>query len=87
MDQYYQWLESNGKDKSDPKLSLGYLPLGQVDLLSSFGTDDPQIIWEIMSPCLNIHTIECDGHANSYDYRVFDENYQTVQMKALGLIK
>jgi len=86
MEEYYAWLTDNSKDITDPKLSLGYLPLGQVDLLSSFGTTDPDQIWDMMSPLLNIHIIEVDGVPYYFDYTVDDEDYENVQMQALGLL-
>lgn len=86
MDEYYAWLTDNGKDITDPKLSLGYLPLGQVDVLSSFGTTDPDQIWDMMSPLLNIYIIEVDGVPYYFDYTVDDEDYENVQMQALGLL-
>ena len=86
MDKYYSWLTENGKDINDPMLSLGYLPLGQVDVLSNFGTTDPKQIWDMMSPLLNIHIIEVDGVPYYFDYTVDDEDYENVQMQALGLL-
>ena len=86
IDEFHQWMIDNGKDITDPRLSLGYLPLGQVDMLSSFGTTDPVQIWDMMSPLLNIYSIEVDGVPYYFDYTVDDEDYENVQMQALGLI-
>lgn len=68
IDRYYEWLEENNKDITDPKLSLGYLPIGQVDLMSSFGSTDPETIWKVLSKYLNISKIEIDGVTAHYDY-------------------
>lgn len=68
IDRYYEWLEENNKDITDPKLSLGYLPIGQVDLMSSFGSTDPDTIWKLLSKYLNISKIEIDGVIAHYDY-------------------
>jgi hypothetical protein len=68
MDQYYQWLTDNGLNTSDPQLSLGYLPLAQVDLISSFGTGEPEAIWHLLSEYSNIIQIECQGATARYDY-------------------
>jgi hypothetical protein len=38
IDGFENWLKQNNFDPSDPQLSLGYLKLGEVDLLNSFGT-------------------------------------------------
>ena len=68
IDRYYEWLEENNKDITDPKLSLGYLPIGQVDLMSSFGSTDPETIWKVLSNYLNISKIEIDGVTAHYNY-------------------
>ena len=68
IDRYYEWLEENNKDITDPKLSLGYLPIGQVDLMSSFGSTDPETIWKVLSKYLNISKIEIDGITAHYNY-------------------
>ena len=64
----------------DPKLSLGYLPIGQVDLQNSFGTVDAQEIWKILGDHLNIQAIEVDGIRQEYDYCWSDPNYQSQQI-------
>jgi hypothetical protein len=38
--EFRAWLERNGFDWNDPKLSLGYIKLGQVNLKKSFGSAD-----------------------------------------------
>ena len=68
MDMYYKWLEDNHKDITDPKLSLGYLPIGQVDLIESFNTTDPKTVWKILGQYLNISKIEIDNVTAEYKY-------------------
>lgn len=68
MDMYYKWLADNHKDITDPKLSLGYLPIGQVDLNESFNTTDPKSIWKILGQYLNISKIEIDNVTAEYKY-------------------
>ena len=70
----------NRRDPQDPKLSLGYLPIGQVDLLGSFGTTDYQIIWDQLSGHLDIYSIEVDGVKNIFDYCWSDKNYKQMQI-------
>jgi len=52
------WLLKHGLDPKDPALSLGYLHIGQVDLIRSFGTNNMQKIWTEMSNKLDIKTIK-----------------------------
>ena len=60
------WLVRNGLDPRDPGLSLGYLKLGQVDLISSFGTDEPEAIWALLSSHLDIVAVEVAGVCAEY---------------------
>jgi len=55
---FENWLLNNNLDPRDPKLSLGYLPIAQVDLERSFGTSDMKEIWKLMSNKLDIKKIE-----------------------------
>jgi len=77
------WLIENGRDSRDAKLSLGYLPLGQVDLLGSFGTMDYRTIWNILSSHLDIYKIEVDGVAQTFDYCWSDATYQQQQINMM----
>lgn len=61
MNNYYAWLDKNGIDRSNSKLSLGYLPMAHVDLEKSFGTTDKFKIWDILGNHLDIYQIEVDG--------------------------
>jgi hypothetical protein len=36
--EFKEWLTRNGFDYNDPKLSLGHIKLGQINLEKSFGT-------------------------------------------------
>jgi len=87
MSEYSAWLVSNGLDPTDTSLSLGYLPLGQVDIMSSFGTSDPGEVWDIMSNALNITRITIGDVTCRYDYNINDDNYEELQMQKLGFIK
>lgn len=80
QDQFKQWLIKNQLDPQDPKLSLGYLPVGQVDLLSSFGTTDYQEIWNALGEHLDIYRIEVDGISATYDYCWSDTDYKQKQI-------
>jgi hypothetical protein len=70
----------NGKDYRDPALSCGHLPLGQINLLSCFGTKDYQTIWDILSSHSDIFRIEVDGVSNTFDYCWTDSTYKQMQI-------
>jgi hypothetical protein len=80
QDKFRQWMLDNGKDYKDPKLSCGYLPIGQVDLNGSFGTSDYQIIWDILGSHLDIYKIEVGEISNTFDYSWADSNYKQMQI-------
>jgi hypothetical protein len=74
------WLIENNRDPADPSLSLGYLPIGQIELAKSFGTTDYQQIWDILSDYLDIYKIEVDGVSNTFEYCWTDSNYKQMQI-------
>ena len=87
MDQYRTWLKDNGYDWEDPRLSLGYIKIGQVDLQRTFGTNATFLeIYDLMSENLNITsirtifgpTIECE-----YPYSLDSDDWKQIQMEGL----
>jgi hypothetical protein len=78
--EFRKWLIANDRDPADPNLSLGYLPLGQVELIKSFGTTDYQQVWNALSDHLDIHSIEVDGVSNTFDYCWTDSTYKQMQI-------
>ena len=78
--QFKDWLVDNNLDPSDAKLSLGYLPLGHVDLLRSFGTTDMFAIWDQLSTHLDIYSIEVDGVKGTFEYCWTDADYKQQQI-------
>lgn len=80
QDKFRKWLNDNNKDHNDANLSLGYLPIGQVDLQSSFGTTNYQSIWNILSNHLDIVKIEIGNISNTFNYCWRDSNYKQMQI-------
>ena len=87
IDDYRSWLNDNGYDWEDPKLSLGYIKIGQVDLQRTFGAGATfEQIYETMSNNLNItsiktmsnRTIEC-----AYPYTLDSDDWRQIQMEGL----
>lgn len=83
IDGFYQWLARNGVDYTNPKLSLGYLPIASVDVYNSFGTTDEQQIWQILGNYLDIYQVEVNGATATYDYSWSDSDYQQRQISLL----
>ncbi len=74
MQEFRQWLTNNGVDATDPRNSLGYLPIGQIDVAGAFGTNDLFQVWDILSNFLNIHSIETAEHVCVYPHTWRDED-------------
>ena len=83
QDEFWAWLIKNNLDITDANLSLGHLPIGYVDLETSFGTSDKIIIWEILSKHLDIYKIEVDGISNTFNYCWSDNNYKQMQIDTM----
>jgi hypothetical protein len=81
--EFRKWLIANNCDPADPNLSLGHLPIGQVELIKSFGTTDYQHIWNTLSNHLDIHSIEVDGVSNTFDYSWADNTYKQMQINMM----
>jgi hypothetical protein len=83
QERFRAWLTANGRDWKDPKLSLGYLPIGQVQLQNSFGSTSHKVIWDIMSSHLDIYKIEVDGVSSTFDYCWTDSDYKQQQINMM----
>ena len=83
MDQFRQWLSMNGYDWQDPRLALGYIKLGQVDLQQSFGTESFIEIYDKMSNNLNITNIKTGSAECDYDYSLDSDDWKEIQMEGL----
>ena len=77
---FKQWLINNNLDPNDPKLSLGYLPIGEIDLITSFSTTKQEIIWSKLSNYLDVYSIEVDGVKNTFDYCWTDSDHKQRQI-------
>ena len=78
--EFTAWLITNGLDPRDPKLSLGYLPLGYVDLQASFGTEDMFKIWDMLATHLDIYKITVDDVTGQFEYVWSDPTYKEQQI-------
>jgi len=83
VDQFYQWLADNGIDSTNKRLSLGYLPVGEVELTESFSTTDSFEIWDQLSSHLDIYKIEVDDISHTFDYCWSDADYKQQQIDSM----
>ena len=77
---FAQWLVDNNLNPADSKLSLGYLPIGYIDLEASFGTTDMFEVWNKLSNYLDIYSIDVDGVSNTFNYCWSDDSYKQMQI-------
>ena len=57
-DEFFAWIEKNGMDPTDPKLSLGQMPIAKVRIQESFGSVNLQHVWDTLSEHMFVKGIE-----------------------------
>jgi hypothetical protein len=83
IDGFNHWLRREGYDPEDLNLSLGYLELGKIDFLRTFGTEDVDQIWMTMSNHLDIYSLQIGNDIAFYDYTWADEDHEQRQIRYL----
>jgi hypothetical protein len=83
MQGFRTWLERNGFDTSDLEYNFGYHQVGQVNMQTSFGTADPDQVWDIVGSHLDIYSIETAEAKATYDYTWTDTDYYQQQIDRL----
>lgn len=84
MNKFKAWLCRQGYDLFDNAgLSLGYLPLGKIDIKNSFGITHFQDVIDLLGDFLDIYKIEVDGVSATYDYHWSDHDWREQQIKFL----
>jgi hypothetical protein len=83
LEKFRAWLIKNGWDPEDPQLTLGHPKVAQVDLIKSFGVDDPQYIWETLYKHLDVYSVQTSEQHAEYPYHWSDVHYMDQQVNAL----
>ena len=81
---FREWLLVNGFDPDDKSLTIGHPQVGQVDLQSSFGTDNYNEIWKMLTEYSDVFSIETSEVSAVYNYTWADEDFMQRQITALG---
>lgn len=81
---FRDWLRDNGFDPDDPALTIGHPQIGQVDLMTSFGTDDFREIWQRLNTHLDVWSVETSDCRATYDYHWSDFDYAQRQIDIIG---
>ncbi len=86
MDEFRSWLKTNNYDWEDPKLALGYIKIGQVDLQAAFNSESFIEVYKTMKNNLNIKSIHVVGSKtwkNDYPYTLESEDWKKIQIDYL----
>ena len=85
MNGFRSWLKENNFDWDDPKLSLGYIKIGQVDLETSFQNRPFLAIYDEMKENLNIKSISIRNTEvkNEFPYTLESEDWKQLQLEGL----
>ena len=83
MSGFRSWLKHNRFDPNNPEYNFGYHPIGQVDLIKSFGTDNYQEVWPILSQYLDIYQISAGDAVATFDYNWTDSDYYQQQINIM----
>ena len=82
MTRYRKWLSDNGYDWNDPKLSLGYIKIGQVDLQGKTFLQT----YDLMKNNLDIKSIQIVGEdiiGNEFLYTLDSPDWKKIQIDSL----
>jgi hypothetical protein len=86
MDQFRNWLKQNNFDWNDPKLALGYIKIGQIDMKLAFQDKSFIEVYKEMQNNLNIksiHTIGTRSWENYYPYTLDSDDWKQIQIESL----
>ena len=67
--EFFSWISKNGLNPNDPNLMLGFLPIGKVDILESFNTDNKFQIWKILADHMKIYSIGYNNKKLIFDHQ------------------
>jgi hypothetical protein len=83
LQNFRTWLINNNFDPDDKSLTIGHPQIGQVNLLSSFGTTDYKKIWEQLANYQDVYKVQTRTAGATYTYRWSDPDYQEQQTRIL----
>ena len=73
----------NNFDPDDKSLTIGHPKVGQVDLLKSFGSEDYDVIWQVLDSNLNVGNIKTSDAYAEFPYNWDDDNYIEQQIRSV----
>jgi hypothetical protein len=83
LTEFQNWLIDNGFDPNNKALTIGHPQVGQVRLLDSFGTDNYNEIWHMLSNHLDVFEVKTSNCSRQYHYRWDDLDYRQRQISII----
>ena len=83
LQDFRQWLVNNGFDPEYRSLTIGHPRVGQVNLVESFGTEDPAEIWKLLGSHLDVYRVTTSDAQAVYDYCWSDKDYMQQQIHVI----
>lgn len=83
LQDFREWLTTNGFDSDNKALTIGHPKVAQVDLIRSFGTDDYNTIWHKLYKYLDVYSIETAGASAVFDYHWSDDDFISRQVEII----
>jgi hypothetical protein len=83
LSDFREWLIANDFDPNDKSLTIGHPQVGQVDLISSFGTENYREIWAKLNMHLDVYKISTSTNEAIYTYTWSDADFQQQQVNKI----
>ena len=81
LNEFKEWLITNGFDPADKSLTIGHPKVAQVDLIRSFGTTNYAEIWKKLADYMDVYKIRTSTAETTYNYRWSDADYNLLQIR------
>lgn len=83
LSDFRHWLLDNGFDPNDKSLTIGHPKVAQVNIYQSFGTNDIDSIWTMLTKHQDVCSIKIGNYKATYDYHWSDEDFRARQVKII----
>lgn len=81
---FRSWLAANGFDPTNKALTIGHPQVAQVNLMSSFGTEDLPTIWQQLNTHLDVYQIRTNQACATYNYHWSDADFKQRQVNIIN---
>ena len=81
--EFREWLVINGFDPENKALTIGHPQVAQVNLIKTFGTEDPATIWTTLNDYLDVYKITTSQATAIYNYHWSDADFINRQIQCI----